>query len=244
MSLLVKAGVDLRGSWRGIDVCDNGGIACVCNHLMTQWIDPVPSVERNTNGILMVIGTEAHHWLQPRGGWCWHFHPISTAYRHQRKRNFEICLHGEKEGEKPEGKERRVSSVTFSDQQASSFWDFIHSNTHSATTHTHTHARFLVNRHAHEYLRRTEASFPVLLYLMHIKYHFPQKIPQCLIFVGRREILSWLPSTGYYQKLDFITDSSYVFGKSKETQRRQMKRLRWKNNMYGHYFFHVVKSLN
>lgn len=26
---------------------------------MTQWIDPVPSVERNTNGILMVIGTEA-----------------------------------------------------------------------------------------------------------------------------------------------------------------------------------------
>lgn len=119
-----------------------------------------------------------------------------------------------------------------------------YTQTHTLQPHTHTHARFLVNRHAHEYLRRTEASFPVLLYLMHIKYHFPQKIPQCLIFVGRREILSWLPSTGYYQKLDFITDSSYVFGKSKETQRRQMKRLRWKNNMYGHYFFHVVKSLN
>lgn len=42
---------------------------------------------------------------------------------------------------------------------------------------------------------------------MHIKYHFPEKIPQCLVVVRRRAILSWLPSTGYYQKWDFITDS-------------------------------------
>lgn len=105
--------VDLRGSWRGIDICDTGGIAGVCNHLMTQWIDPVPSGDRNTSGILMVIGTEANHWLRPHGGWCWHFHPISTAYRHQRKRNFETCLHGEKEGEKPRGETRESVQSPF-----------------------------------------------------------------------------------------------------------------------------------
>lgn len=59
------------------------------------------------------------------------------------------------------------------------------------STITHMYRRIRpVSRHAHEYLRRTEASFPALLYLMHIKYHFPEKIPQCLVFVGHREILS------------------------------------------------------
>lgn len=99
---------------------------------MTQWIDPVPSVERNTNGILMVTGTEANHWLQPHGGWCWHFHPISTAYRRQRKRNFETCLRAEREEEKTKRRNQRVSSVTFSDQQASS----LDSQWRSHPTHT------------------------------------------------------------------------------------------------------------
>lgn len=44
-------------------------------------------------------------------------------------------------------------------------------------SYTHTVDTFLVNRHAHKYLCWTEASFPALLYLMHIKYHFPEKIP-------------------------------------------------------------------
>jgi len=94
--------VDLRERWRGIDICDTGKLASVCNHLMTQWIDPVLSVERNTIGILMVIGTEANQWLQPHWSWCWHFHPISTSYRHQRKRNFVTCLHVEREEENQE----------------------------------------------------------------------------------------------------------------------------------------------
>lgn len=141
MSLLDTEGVDLRGSWRGIDICDTGEIAGACNHLMTQWIDPVPSVERNTNGILMVIGTEANHWLQPHGGWCWHFHPISTAYRHQRKRNFETCLQGEKQEEKPRGETREsVQSPFLINRRAASYLQTdakkLHSNAHSATTHT------------------------------------------------------------------------------------------------------------
>lgn len=58
------------------------------------------------------------HWLQPHGGWCWHFHPISTAYRHQRKRNFETCLHRRRRGrrrkiknKKQKKRKKRVSSV-------------------------------------------------------------------------------------------------------------------------------------
>lgn len=91
-----------------------------------------------------------NHWLQPHGGWCWHFHPISTAYRHQRKRNFETCLHVEKKGgRKTKRRNQRVSSVTFSDQQATSFLDFRqrHSNTHSATTHTYRHTFCLTGTH-------------------------------------------------------------------------------------------------
>ena len=37
---------DWRAGWRGIDICDRGGTAGVCNHLMTRCIDPVPSVGR------------------------------------------------------------------------------------------------------------------------------------------------------------------------------------------------------
>lgn len=144
-------------------------LAGVSNHLMTQWIDPVLSTERNTNGILMVIGTGANDWLQPHGGWCWHFHPISTAYRHQRKRNFETCLHGEKEEEKPRGETKSVQSPFLGNRLAV----FQQEN----DTHTHT---FLPSRHTHKYLYWTEASFPALLYLIHIKYHFPEKISSLL----------------------------------------------------------------
>lgn len=65
---------------------------------------------------------------------------------------------------------QRVSSVTFSGQQASSFQQ-------ENDTHTHT---FLPSRHTHKYLYWTEASFPALLYLIHIKYHFPEKISSLL----------------------------------------------------------------
>lgn len=140
MSPLDGEGVDLRRSWRGIDNCDTGGIAGVCNHLMTQWIDPVPSVERNTDGILMVIGTGADRWLQPRGGWCWHFHPISIAYRHQRKRNFETCLQREKEGGRKNREERQFSHLFWSTGE-----QFLRFYTNMPTitlrTHTHTHTR-------------------------------------------------------------------------------------------------------
>lgn len=149
MCPLDEEGVDLRGSWRGIDICDTGGIAGVCNHLITQWIDPVPSMKRNTNSILMVIGTEANHWLQPHsGGWCWHFHPISTAYRHQRKQNFEICLHGEREGEKPRGETRESVQSPFLINRQASVSDFIQTCKKSYSDrkiytvqshHTHTH---------------------------------------------------------------------------------------------------------
>ena len=72
---------------------------------------------------------------------------------------------------------------------------------------------------------------------MHIKYHFPEKIPQCLIFVRQAGILSWLPSTGYYQKLDFITDRSDAFSWSKENPKISMKGSKpEKNDMYGHCF--------
>jgi len=52
-----------EGGRRGVDICDAGGIAGVCNHLTTRWIDPVPSAER---------GTQAAHW------WRWLVHKHDT----------------------------------------------------------------------------------------------------------------------------------------------------------------------
>lgn len=135
-------------------------------------------MERYTIGILMVIGTEANHWLQPHWSWCWHFHSISTAYRHQRKRNFVTCLHVEKGGEKPRGEtESQFSHLLWSTGKR--FLRFS-TNTqengiHIHTVDTDTWTHFLVNRQAHKYLCWTEASFPALLYLMHIKYIFQRK---------------------------------------------------------------------
>lgn len=101
-----------------------------------------------------------------------------------------VCRGRRRKKKKTKRRDQRVSSVTFSDQQASSF---LVTNRRKEITLKRTlcnHTHFLVNRHAHKYLCCTEASFPALLYLMHIKYHFPEKIPQCLVFVGHREILS------------------------------------------------------
>lgn len=133
MSLLVREGVDLRSSWRGIDVCDRDGILV---SVIIWWLNG-STQSRARRGTQTAywwwLVTEAQHWLQPCVGWWWHFHPISTAYRHQRKQNFEICLHGEKEGEKPRGERKESVQSPF---LINSFWDFICSNTHSATTHT------------------------------------------------------------------------------------------------------------
>lgn len=56
---------------------------------------------------------------------------------------------------------------------------------------------------------------------MHIKYPILKKIPQSHIVVGGTEILSLLLSKGYYQKLDFITDSSSAFAVLQKPQRCQ-----------------------
>lgn len=117
-----RGGIDSSANSRGHRYPWHGGIACVCNYLMTQWIDPVLSVARGAQtAYWWWLGQKQKHWLQPGGGWCWHFHPISTAYHHQRKRNFETCLHAEKRrGRKTQRRKTRVSHLFFSDQQASS----------------------------------------------------------------------------------------------------------------------------
>lgn len=141
MSLLVREAVDLRSSWRGIDVCDTDGILV---SVIIWWLNgsTQSSARRGTQtAYWWWLVTEAQHWLQPCVGWCWHFHPISTAYRHQRKQNFEICLHGEKEGEKPRGERKESVQSPF---LINSFWDFICSNT---TLSNHTHSFWLADTH-------------------------------------------------------------------------------------------------
>lgn len=127
-----------------------------------------------------------------------------------------VCMWRRREKNQDERPESQFSHLFWSaSQQFLRFYTNIRkekdNQVHTVPTHTHTYRHTFWLTDTHKYLCWTEASFPALLYLMHIKYHFPEKIPQCLVFVGCREILSWLPSTGYYQKLDFINDSSYVF---------------------------------
>lgn len=192
MSPLDGEAVDLRGDWRGIDNCDTGGIAGVCNHLMTRWIDPVPSGgkqhKRHTDGDwgqkqttdCSLVAADADIFIQ--------LAQLTVIKENETLRL--VCTGRRRGGRKTE---RRNSSVTF-------FWStgeqrFI--QTH-ADTYSNTQLRHF------KYLRWTDASFPALLYLMHIKYHFPEKNPSmsCLSWPQRDLILitvCWLlPKIGFY----------------------------------------------
>lgn len=153
-----------------------------------------------------------------------------------------VCMWRRK-GKKNKGRDQRFSLVTVTINRPAGckiLYERIQTNTHWLVhTHRHTHmdryTHWLRNKHAHKYLCWTEASFPALLYLMHIKYHFPERIPQCFVFVEHREILSWLPSTGYYKHFYFITDSICA-QLEQRNPKTSMKKSRWENDTYSRYF--------
>ncbi len=230
-----------RGRWfKETSISDTAEIATVCNHLMAQWIDPVPSMEGNTNGILMVIGTEANHWLQPHGGWCWHFHPISTAYRHQRKRNFETCLQGEKNREeKPESQ-----SPFLINRRAAA--EILHQHTPRQTTLRHTrqpHTLWWTGTH----INISAAQ----------KLHFLPSFTSCILnIIFQRKSLnvsSLLATERSYldYRLQAITKNwilsliavlcSESAKKPKDVNEDIMM---MRNDTCGRHFSHVVKSLN
>lgn len=106
------------------------------------------------------------------------FIQLATAYRRQRKRNSETCLQrGERERFKIKEKESRESVQSCFVADVRDFYTNMH---REVAEDAHVHGQTF--RLAHKYLCWTEASFPALLYLMHIKYRFPEKIPQCLVF--------------------------------------------------------------
>lgn len=183
-----------------------------------------------------------NHWLQPHGGWCWHFHPISTAYRHQRKRNFETCLHGEKEEEKPRGETREsVQSPFLINRRAASKILYKHeqrerhSNTHCAHTHIYRHTFWLTGTHINISAEQ--------------KLHFLPSFTSCILnIIFQRKSLNVSSLLGAERsyldyRLQAITKNWILSliavscsAGAKETKRRQWRDQDEKNDMYGHHF--------
>lgn len=93
----------------------------------------------NTSGTLMaMIGTEAHHWLQPRGGRRWHFHPIKHSLPSSKKTKvWDSSAWGEG-GRKKTKRRNQFSHLLFrsAGEQSRRFY----TNIRKRPTLTHTHS--------------------------------------------------------------------------------------------------------